>query len=145
MNDWHQQELTFRMHGGRRPNAGRKPTLRRRAMPHRRRPEHRKSEPVYVTLRACRRLPSLRKEHLFAELRRSLARTAREWFRIVHFSVQADHVHLLVEANDKASLSRGLSGAIIRLARAVNRVLGRRGSVWSDRYHSRALRTPREV
>ena len=73
------------------------------------------------------------------------AQTARAWFRIVHFSVQADHVHLLVEADDQASLSRGLMGVAIRLARAVNRVVGRRGSVWADRYHARSLRTPREV
>jgi hypothetical protein len=59
--------------------------------------------------------------------------------------VQADHLHLLVEANDKISLSRGLTGATVRLARAVNRVLGRRGTVWSSRYHARALATPREV
>jgi putative transposase len=78
-------------------------------------------------------------------MRRAIAQTARWWFRIVHYSVQADHVHLLVEADDKTGLSRGISGAIIRLARVINRVLGRRGSVWSDRFHARALRTPREV
>jgi hypothetical protein len=52
---------------------------------------------------------------------------------------------LLVEADDKASLSRGIMGVTIRMARAVNRVLERRGNVWSERYHSRALKTPREV
>jgi hypothetical protein len=59
--------------------------------------------------------------------------------------VQVDHVHLIVEADDKIALSRGLRGATIRLARAVNRAAHRRGKVWGDRYHSRALRTPREV
>jgi hypothetical protein len=52
---------------------------------------------------------------------------------------------MLVEASDKVGLSRGLTGLIVRAARAVNRVLGRRGKVWGDRYHARALRTPREV
>jgi hypothetical protein len=33
-----------------------------------------------------------------------------------------------VEADDKIALSRGLGGAAIRLARAVNRVAGRRGT-----------------
>jgi hypothetical protein len=64
---------------------------------------------------------------------------------LVHFSVQADHVHLLVEANDKDALSRGLRGLVIRVARAVNRVLGRMGRVWGDRYHARATKSPREV
>jgi REP element-mobilizing transposase RayT len=112
---------------------------------HRARPAHKKAHPVHVTLRAGRRLPSLRKQVVFEEMRRAIAQTARWWFRIVHYSVQADHVHLLVEADDKLTLSRGLRGVTIRLARAVNRVARRQGRVWGDRYHARALRTPREV
>ncbi len=64
---------------------------------------------------------------------------------MVHFSVQGDHVHLIVEAHDKAALSSGLRGLSIRAARALNRGAGRSGPVWADRYHARALSTPREV
>jgi hypothetical protein len=63
----------------------------------------------------------------------------------VHFSVQSDHVHLIVEADDQQSLSRGMAGVSIRMARAVNRILQRRGALWACRYHARALATPREV
>jgi hypothetical protein len=87
----------------------------------------------------------LRKQLVFLQMRLAIGKASRAWFRVVHFSVQVDHVHLIVEAADKRALSRGTSGLSIRLARAVNRVLGRRGSVWGDRYHARALRTPREV
>jgi REP element-mobilizing transposase RayT len=90
-------------------------------------------------------LPSLRSPAVFAAIRSALARTARAWFRIVHFSVQADHVHILVEADDKTSLSRGVVGVVVRLARSFNRVVGRRGRLWGDRYHARTLATPREV
>jgi hypothetical protein len=62
----------------------------------------------------------------------------------LHYSVQSDHVHVLVES-DAVSISRRIQGLAIRLAKAVNRILGRRGRVWGDRYHSRLLRTPREV
>ncbi|HEY1960274.1 MAG TPA: transposase [Polyangiaceae bacterium] len=68
-----------------------------------------------------------------------------EAFRVIEFSVQNDHVHLIVEAHDKDTLSRGLRGLAIRLARAVNRALGVRGAVWADRYHARDLATPRAV
>jgi putative transposase len=63
----------------------------------------------------------------------------------VHFSVQRDHVHLIVEANDATALSRGMRGLAIRCALAVNRALGRCGALWSDRYHALALSTPRMV
>jgi REP element-mobilizing transposase RayT len=66
-------------------------------------------------------------------------------FRVVHFSVQRDHVHLIIEAGGRDALVRGIQGLAIRLARAVNRTLGLPGQVWGDRYHCRALETPREV
>src|ERR1051325_6195856 len=97
MKRWRQQELSLPTRGGIR-GAGRKTARVRRAVVHAARPEHRKAHPVHVTLRASRRLPSLRGEVAFLEIRRALGRTARAWFRLVHFSVQADHLHLLVEA-----------------------------------------------
>lgn len=66
-------------------------------------------------------------------------------FRVLHFSVQSNHVHLVVEAHDTRALSRGMLGLNVRLARAINRVLAVCGSVWSERYHGHALKTPREV
>lgn len=90
-------------------------------------------------------LPSLRGDRLFPLLCRGLAQSSRGGLRILHFSVQTDHVHLIVEAESGEALSRGLQGLAIRLAKRVNRALGRAGSFWSDRYHARPLRTPREV
>jgi putative transposase len=145
MKRWRQQELKFRTRGGLRPGAGRKRVRLRKGVPHRARPEHGKAHPVHVTMRAMRGLPGLRKQAVFREMKRALSRTARVWFRIVHFSVQVDHVHLLVEADDKNALSRGLIGLTTRLARAINRVLVRKGRVWDDRFHAHELRSPREV
>ncbi len=65
--------------------------------------------------------------------------------RVIDFSIQRDHIHLIVEAESRISLSRGLQGLSVRLARAVNRALSRKGKVFADRYHDRILRTPAEV
>jgi putative transposase len=78
-------------------------------------------------------------------MRDALGAASTERFRLLHFSIQGDHVHLLIEADDATAFARGVRGLAIRVAKAVNRVLGRRGRVWADRYHSRLLRTPREV
>ncbi len=131
--------------GGRRPGAGRKPTGRRAGVPHSARPAHLGRHPVHATLRARSGVGSLRAARVFGPLREALAAASKPTFRLVHFSVQADHIHLLVEAPDQAALSLGMRGLTIRLARAANRALGRRGAVWADRYHARALTTPREV
>ena len=132
--------------GGRRPGAGRKPTPGRRPdVPHRRRPAHLARHPVHVTLRTTSAVRCLRARRVFPALRSALAGSSHGGFRILHFSAQNDHLHLLIEAEDRERLSRGLRGLAIRVARAVNRALERRGPVWGDRYHARPLATPREV
>ena len=78
-------------------------------------------------------------------IREALSRKKVSWFRIVHFSVQHTHIHLLVEAEDAVALSRGMAGLTIRMAKNVNARLGRRGPFVGERYHARALKTPREV
>src|SRR5262245_26858601 len=140
-----QGELVFRSWGGRRAGAGRPPAAGRRRVPHRRRPVHDPRVPVHVTLRESPRLPSLRRGALFADVRRALAAASGARFRIWQFSIQSNHLHLLVEAEGATGLARGCQGMAVRMARAVNRVLGRRGPVWAERYHARWLRTPREV
>jgi hypothetical protein len=69
----------------------------------------------------------------------------RDGFRLVHFSVQTDHLHLMVEADTKEDLTRGVQGLAVRCAKAINLAEGRRGTVWRGRYHLHALTTPREV
>ena len=98
-----------------------------------------------MTLRAHPDLPALRCENVFDAVRAAFTRVSRDGFRLLHFSVQRDHVHLLVEAENPMALRRGVQGLAIRVAKAINRTLGRRGSVWVDRYHARMLSTPREV
>jgi putative transposase len=100
---------------------------------------------VHATLRTLDGIPSLRLEPAFCDVSRALADCNREAFRVIHFSVQSDHLHLIVEADDAAALSSGMQGLAIRCARTINRATGRRGRVWMGRYHTHALRTPREV
>ena len=98
-----------------------------------------------MTLRARDALPSLRSARVFPFLQRSLSASHKVAFRVVHFSVQTDHVHLIVEGDGAAALVRGLQGLAVRCAKAINRAARRRGGVWDSRYHSHALRTPTET
>ncbi len=74
-----------------------------------------------------------------------LAGGHRDFFRVIEFSVQSNHIHLIVEAEGAPGLASGMLGLEVRLARRLNRVLGRRGRFFADRYHSRTLKTPSEV
>ncbi len=141
-----QLEIEFHAWGGARDGAGRKRRPGRRAsVAHRRRERHARAHPVHVTLRARRGLPALREGVLFRAIRARIALASRARFRVVQFSVQKDHLHLIVEADDGRALARGIQGLAIRIARAVNGLLGVRGRVWGDRFHSRELTKPRAV
>lgn len=100
---------------------------------------------MHATLRAVAALGSLRDCPVFTALEAALAAASSVAFRVVHYSVQHDHVHLILEATDREALLSGLRGLAIRTARAVNPAAKRHGRVWADRYHLRELRTPREV
>jgi REP element-mobilizing transposase RayT len=131
--------------GGARPGAGRKRAGRGR-VPHRARAPISSRHPVHVTLRLERGIESLRTKRAYRIVRRAMAEGRdRFGFRLVHYSVQRDHLHLIVETKDERALSRGIKGLQVRVARRLNTLLARTGRVFGDRYHARALETPREV
>ena len=131
--------------GGRREGAGR-PKLAGSGVAHRSREKLSARHPVHVTLRVREGIPSLRNVRLVREMERSFRRACDQGrFRVVHYSLQGNHAHLIVEAKDAEALGRGMMSTASRLARAVNRVFSRKGRVLADRYHARVLRTPLEV
>jgi len=131
--------------GGRRKGAGR-PRGPNAGTPHVARPELKARHPLHITLRVARGLPNLRTKTRFRIVKRAIAAgRSRFGFRVVHYSVQSNHLHLVCEAPDKVALRRGLTGLQVRIARALNTLLGRRGQVFPRPYHSRILKTPREV
>jgi putative transposase len=140
--------------GGRRAGAGRpkKAAKDRTFVPHRPRPVHKKRHPTHVTLRARSGLPTFRSQRVHKMLRGILEqqlhrRRYRDRFQVVHYSIQSNHLHLIVEAADTRAMRAGVSGLLIAFAKRLNKeVLARlTGKVWRDRYHSRELTTPSEV
>ncbi len=131
-------------HGGARPGAGRPVTPDR--VSHQTRPEVKPRTPVHVTLTLSQGCPTLRSRRAYRIVATALYH-ARQRFgvRIVVQSTLGNHLHLLAEAPDHKTLGRAMQGLSIRLARRLNRLWGRRGKVFRDRYHSRVLSTPLEV
>src|SRR5689334_16992626 len=131
--------------GGARPGSGPRPGKNPRVR-HRSRGSFRRPLPAHVTVRTREGVPSLRTVPIVHEIERSFAAGCRRpGFRLVHYSLQGNHAHLIVEAHDRDTLGRGMKAIGARLARAVNRIAQRTGPVLLDRYHARMLPTPREV
>ena len=138
-------QLRLPMRMRRRPRRGR-PPVKGSGVPHLRREELSRHHAVHVTLRIGSGVPGLRRQRVLYALEQAFAAAKiRFGMRIVHFSIQGNHLHLIVEAEDRESLAKGMQGLAIRVARAVNRLFARAGQVWADRYHSHVLKTRREA
>ncbi len=141
-----QRSFEFPTWGGRREGAGRKSRRSRPAIPHRQREEFRPYHPVHVTLRMADCVWNLRSQRSFAVIYGVLSGLRRrDDVRVNEFSIQGNHVHMLVEAAGPRALATGMRALSIRLARRLNAMMGRRGPVFDDRYHAHVLRTPAEV
>ena len=148
-----EQLVLFKPRGGKRRGAGRKPKGWRAGERHETRPEHDARNPVHVVLRTVQAVGNLRRRLAYHAIRAAtLTSAARGDFRIVHISIQRTHVHLLVEAQDKAALSAGMHGFQISAAKHLNAAIGRerdgsrrRGTVFPDRYHAVVIDSPRQA
>jgi putative transposase len=148
-----QRELVFRedKRGGRRDGAGRPVTGKRRDPRHRTRPEISRHEPQHVTIRVVDAVGRLRRMDMYRAIHRAM-RTAlrRPDFHCVHASIQGNHLHFIVEADNRRALTLGMQGLKISMACWINAALEKRGlprlrKVFAYRYHVTPLRSPRQV
>jgi REP element-mobilizing transposase RayT len=129
-----------------RKKPGPKPSGKRRDPRHRERPAHSRHHPVHVVLRVRKDVPRLRKARAFQAIRAALrAMGARVGFRVVHASIQHNHFHFLIEAEDRRALSRGVQALAISLARRINKAYGRKGKLFAYRFHATAITSPRQA
>jgi REP element-mobilizing transposase RayT len=127
---------------------GRKrPPKGKRVVPHRARPEVSARHPVHVTMKVATDVVRLRKRKIYQAVRRALRGClARVDYRVVHISIQNTHLHVIVEAESKQALTRGMQGFTISAAKWINRVMGRkRGTVFPKRYHATYITTPTQA
>ena len=149
--------MAFRTWGGKRQGAGRKARVVAGQKPHRRvrkRPALTGREPIHVVLRVVPAVGRLRRRKAYQAIRRALITAfCRGVIRVVHLSIQGNHIHLIVEAADEKRLARGMQGLQISAARHLNAAVSvergegppRRGQVFANRYHAEILDTPRRA
>ncbi len=128
--------------GGRRAGAGR-PKSASSGESHRARPSLSRHHPVHVTVRLLPHMRNLRARKIYKMVHRAFCHACTRFFRIVHYSVQGNHIHLICEAANKRALARGMQGFKIRVGKGLNGIMGRTGSVFADRYHAEQITSPR--
>jgi REP element-mobilizing transposase RayT len=158
-----QTSMLFRQHGGKRQGAGRKEVHRDR-MSHKPRMKFARATAVHVTLKMTATVFNLRSRRSFRVIQRALqahcglkvgeraVHGATQWKRqsrfgalLVEFSVLGDHIHLVMQAESSTLLSKAVQALEVRIARGLNKMMGRKGQVFRDRYHAVILTTPSQV
>ena len=136
----------MRLRFAKRPRRGRPPGKGRRPVAHRERPKFVRRRVLHVRLRVRDDVPRLRRQRLAAAIRKALVGGCRkDGFRICEFSVQSNHLHLVCEADHHEALARGMQGFGVRAAKAINKALGRKGSVFAERYAVTVVSSARQV
>jgi len=131
--------------GGKRKGAGPKRKGPKKVS-HRKRETFRPKQPIHVTLKFRKGLPSFRSKRYAKIVWLALTFACNKFdVRIVHFSIQKNHIHLILEAKQKESLSKAMQGFCIRIAKGVNKVFRSTGAVFADRYHAHILKSPAEA
>lgn len=132
--------------GGRRPGAGRKRTGPVQGGPHRERPDLDGKTPVLVTLLRGPGLKSFRAARTRTAIHRALgAGAGRNGLGLVCYRIQADHLQLICEPEDRDALSEGMKGLGVRLSKAINATWERQGSVFPERFIEALLDTPAKL
>jgi len=100
---------------------------------------------MLVTIKRARGLVNLRYPAAAQVVFERVMFAQKKAFRITHFTIQDTHLHLLVDADDATAFANGMRGFVASLARALNKLWGRSGSVFPERFHSRVLKSVRAV
>jgi len=138
------QEKLFAIRGGKRKGAGRK-KIYKDLLPHSKRPPISMHYPLHITIKLKPGIKTLRKRDCYKLFRESVKQAVLFGVSVVHYSVQSNHVHLIVESKSRTALACGMKSLCIRLAKGINNIHGTIGKIFCDRYYLHILKTPTEV
>ena len=100
-----QGTLEFCSWGGARKGAGRRRVGARKCVPHRKRIALKSYQSQHTTMRLVDAVARVRRWRVFAEIVSAIHVSHREGFRVVEFSVQAGHLHLISEAEESSRIA----------------------------------------
>jgi REP element-mobilizing transposase RayT len=132
------------------PKGAGRPALlltQKKQVAHRARPLLPKNTPVHVTIKIRPFLfQTLRKKVYFKKISRAISRARSKGLRIIHFTVQKDHLHFMIEAENNKQLAKGMQALGISLSKSLKGNIAKHiRSVYKSRYHLHILNTIREI
>src|SRR5665213_2046977 len=137
------KQLKFKIKtwGGKRKGAGRK--NRSGLCSHLKREKIDIRKPIHITLTFNK--VNLRNRATLNAFRHAVSEAKRFCLYVVHYSIQIDHIHLIIEAKDNKSLTTGMKSLCGRFGKIIRAAMGGSGPVFKERFHIHVLKTPTEM
>jgi REP element-mobilizing transposase RayT len=100
---------------------------------------------LHLTVKILRAKANLKNKIILSILKKSIMNARKMGLRVIHYSLEYDHVHLLVEAADNFILGKGMQAFGITFSKALNRLRKIKGTVYKHRYHFRKIVGARQL
>jgi REP element-mobilizing transposase RayT len=112
---------------------------------HRSRMKINKPTSFHLTIKVRENKADIQSKKLLKALHHAIGRARLKNLKVVHYTLEYNHVHLLVETNDHRILHAGMQALGISFSKAINKLKSYKGSVYKHRYHQRRIGSAREL
>jgi REP element-mobilizing transposase RayT len=124
--------------------AGR-PAIHDPGIRHTERPLIKKPSSLHLTIKVEKIKADIKNKTVLSILKRAIQNARKQGLRVIHFSLEYDHVHLLIEAENNTTLGKGMQAFGVTFSKAINRVRKTTGKVYKHRYHFKAITSPKQL
>lgn len=100
---------------------------------------------LHLTIKVRENKADIQNKRLLKSLHHAIKRARLKSLRVIHYTLEYNHLHLLVEADNNKHLGQSMQALGISLAKAINKYKGVKGAVYKHRYHLRKIHTAREL
>ena len=112
---------------------------------HRARPEILRTTSLHLTVKILKEKSRLRTKPLLQILKRAIQKARAQGLRIHHYTLEHDHVHLIVEAQNNLELGKGMQAFGVCFAKGINKFKAFKGTAYKHRYHLRKINSARDL
>lgn len=124
--------------------AGRKP-IHDKGIRHIEREDLKKNTALHLTIKIVKEKAAIKNKSVLKALHHAIKKARHKGLQVIHYTLEYDHIHLLVEASDKHTLGKGMQSLGISFSKGINKIKKSAGIVFKNRYHSRKLQSLQEI
>lgn len=112
---------------------------------HTKRPDLTRPSSLHLTVKIEKSKANLKNKNVLAILKKAIFNARRQGLKVIHYSLEYDHIHLIIEADNNRTLGKGMQAFGVTLAKAINRMRKVKGQVYKHRYHFRQITSSRQL